>query len=218
MLAVLRSYVYRVDCFSLGARSSAVIEYVRANLNEAHSALENLMANEQALDAVAKAASLMVASFQGGGKVMSCGNGGSMCDALHFAEELTGRFRKDRPALPALSVGDSAHISCAANDFGYDAVFSRYVEAHGNKGDCLLGISTSGRSKNVIEAARVAKSRGLKVIALVGRHDSELGALADLEIATPGGRFADRVQELHIKVIHIMIELIERELFNESYS
>ena len=130
---------------------------------------------------------------------------------------LSGRFRKDRPALGAIAMGDGAHITCSGNDFGFDFIFSRFVEAQGRSGDVLVGISTSGRSKNVIEAAKKAKELGLKVVILTGKPDSELGKLADVEICTPGGKFADRVQELHIKVIHILIELVERQMFNQQY-
>ena len=141
-----------------------------------------------------------------------------MCDAMHFAEELSGRYRLNRKALAAVAISDASHLSCVANDYGYEQVFSRYVEAHGRAGDCLVGISTSGTSRNVLAAAEAAKAAGVKVIALTGRPGSPLGALADIEICTPAGKFADRVQELHIKVVHILIELIERELFPENYA
>ena len=132
-----------------------------------------------------------------------------MCDSMHFAEELTGRFRENRPAIAATAISDASHMSCVGNDYGYEFVFSRYLEAHGRKGDVLLAISTSGTSKNVIRAAEVAKSRGVKVVALTGKDVCLLGDMADLHIATPAGKWADRVQELHIKVIHNLIHLIE---------
>ena len=176
------------------------VQTVRAALQEARSGLENLLSNEEMLGKVVKAADLMVASMQQGGKVMSCGNGGSLCDAMHFAEELSGRFRQDRPAYAAMSLADPSHMSCVSNDYGYEDVFSRFVEGIGREGDVLLGITTSGTSKNVVKAAQAAKAKGIKVVAL---------ELADVAIITPAGRFADRVQELHIKVIHILIELIE---------
>ena len=140
-----------------------------------------------------------------------------MCDAMHFAEELTGRYRQDRPALAATAISDPGHISCVGNDMGYEEVFSRYIEAHGRSGDCLLVLSTSGKSKNVLRAAHTAKSRGLSVIALSGRRSSELEALSDVYVCTPAGAFADRVQELHIKVLHILIELVERHFYPENY-
>jgi D-sedoheptulose 7-phosphate isomerase len=186
-------------------------------LREARDALDSLLANEAAIHAIGEAGRLIAAAFTGGGRVLSCGNGGSMCDAMHFAEELSGRYRLDRKALPATAISDPGHLSCVANDYGYEQVFSRYIEAHGRAGDCLLGISTSGTSRNVLLAAESAKAQGVTVIALTGRPGSRLGALADIDICTPAGRFADRVQELHIKVVHILIELVERELFPENY-
>ena len=186
-------------------------------LTEARSALDALIANETALAAVAEAGRLLSDCLRKGGRVYSCGNGGSMCDAMHFAEELSGRFRRDRKALAATAISDPSHMTCVANDYGYDAVFSRYVEAHGRKGDCLVAISTSGKSPNVLAAARAAAAQGVHVIAMTGRPGSALSELATIEICTPAGRFADRVQELHIKIVHILIELVERSLFPENY-
>ena len=140
-----------------------------------------------------------------------------MCDAMHFAEELSGRYRLHRKGLPAASISDPSHLSCVGNDYGYDRVFARYLEAHGSEGDCLLAISTSGTSANVLAAADYAKHHGIHIIALTGRHGSRLSELSDTDICTPAGQYADRVQELHIKVIHILIELVERELFPENY-
>lgn len=194
------------------------IQQVKAALEEARSGLNNLIANEKALGSVAQAANLMIASLKNGGKVMSCGNGGSLCDAMHFAEELSGRFRKDRPAIAAMSLADPSHMSCVANDFGYEYVFSRFLEAVGRKGDVLLAITTSGTSKNVVKAAEAAKERGVHVVALTGKSDTPICELADVAIVTPAGRFADRVQELHIKLIHIMIELIEAGLAEPTES
>ena len=193
-----------------------MISFVKENLKEAHAALENLLENEQTQQNIVKAAQALVDCFKNEGHVYSCGNGGSMCDAMHFAEELAGRFRLNRPALGAVAMSDGAYMSCVANDFGYDKVFSRFVEAHGRRGDVVLGISTSGKSENVIQALKVAKDKGVFAIALTGRPNSPVGALADIDICTPGGRFADRVQELHIKVIHILIELVERGMFPET--
>lgn len=191
--------------------------HVLSSLSEARSALDNLIANQTACRAIADAGLLLASTFELGGRVFSCGNGGSMCDAMHFAEELSGRYRLDRRGLPATAVSDPGHLSCVSNDYGYEHVFSRYVEAHARAGDCLLAISTSGTSKNVVAAAQAAKKLGVRVIGLTGRPGSLIGQLADLEICTPGGMFADRVQELHIKVIHILIELVERRLFPENY-
>ncbi|TBU77225.1 D-sedoheptulose 7-phosphate isomerase [Phytopseudomonas daroniae] len=195
-----------------------MIEHIRNSLIEASRALDAFLANEQTLANIEQAASLLVASFEAKGKVFSCGNGGSMCDAMHFAEELTGRYRKNRPGIAAVSISDASHISCVANDFGYDHIFSRYVESHGREGDVLLAISTSGKSPNVVKAAEAAKALGIKVIALTGKPGSLLESLADVCICAPGGDFADRTQELHIKVIHILIELIERSLSPQNYA
>lgn len=194
-----------------------MIEHIRNSLLEAQEALSHFIADEKALASIDQAAQLLVDSFALRGKVFSCGNGGSMCDAMHFAEELTGRYRKDRPGIAAVSISDPSHISCVANDFGYDYIFSRYIESHGREGDVLLAISTSGKSPNVVKAAEAARQLGVKVIALTGKPGSLLESLADVCICAPGGAFADRVQELHIKVIHILIELIERKLSPENY-
>jgi D-sedoheptulose 7-phosphate isomerase len=140
-----------------------------------------------------------------------------MCDAMHFAEELTGRFRDNRPGYAALAIGDASHLTCVGNDYGYEQVFARFIQAHGRAGDVLLAISTSGTSKNVVAAATVAKTLGMRIIALTGRAATPLADLADIAIVTPGGKYADRVQELHIKVIHILIELVERRLAPDNY-
>jgi D-sedoheptulose 7-phosphate isomerase len=188
-------------------------------LRQAQEALAQLLQDGETLDRIARAGALIAATLRSGGRVFSCGNGGSMCDAMHFAEELSGRYRLDRPAYAAASISDPSHLSCVGNDYGYEQVFSRYVEAHGHPGDVLLAISTSGGSANVVRAAESARERGVKVIALTGRKGSKLEGLADIAIATPGtSGFADRVQELHIKVIHILIELVERELAPANYA
>lgn len=194
-----------------------MIAHIRANLEEARRSLDNLLTSETTLQEISQAGEVLAECFRQKAHVYSCGNGGSMCDAMHFAEELSGRFRKDRPPLGAIAMGDGAYITCAANDFGYQSVFARFVEAQGRSGDVLLAISTSGKSENVIRAAQAARSIGMKVIALTGRPNSALTELSDVEICTPGGKYADRVQELHIKVIHILIELVERHLFNTNY-
>lgn len=191
-------------------------DHIRHSLHEAKAALDALLANERAVAAIARAAELLVGTFKAGGRVYSCGNGGSMSDAVHFAEELTGRYRENRPGLPALAISDVGHLTCVANDFGYVEVFARFLESHARAGDCLLAISTSGTSANVIKAAETAKARGARVIVLTGKPGSKLAALADVCIGTPAGRYADRVQELHIKVIHILIELVERGMFGTS--
>jgi D-sedoheptulose 7-phosphate isomerase len=190
---------------------------VRTALAEAAASLERLYNDEAALAAITRAGELLADTFAAGGRAYACGNGGSMCDAMHFAEELTGRFRDNRPGYAALAISDASHLSCVGNDYGYEQVFARFVEAHGRAGDVLLAISTSGTSKNVVAAARVAKPLGVRVIALTGRAGTPLAELADIAIVTPAGRYADRVQELHIKVIHILIELVERRLAPGNY-
>ena len=200
------------------ANSTAMRLTILSALGDAQSALSALVSNESALFSTENAAALLIKTFEGGGRVYACGNGGSMSDAIHFAEELTGRFRHNRKGLPAQAISDVGHLTCVANDFGYEQVFSRYLDAHGRPGDCLLAISTSGKSTNVVNAAVTAKELFMSVIALTGQEMSQLGVLADVSIATPAGDFADRVQELHIKVIHILLELIERQFFPENYA
>ncbi len=155
---------------------------------------------------------LLVESLKNGGKIISCGNGGSMCDAMHFAEELTGRYRNNRPALAAISISDASHISCVSNDYGYEFVFSRYLEALGNKGDVLVAFSTSGNSKNVINAIKVARDKGLKVVGLTGKDGGEMASLCDVEIRAPHSQYADRAQEIHIKCVHTLIDFVERNI------
>jgi D-sedoheptulose 7-phosphate isomerase len=185
---------------------------IRSALDEAASGLQRLRQDVAALTAIEAAGALLAQAFIAGNRAYSCGNGGSMCDAMHFAEELTGRFRRDRRPLAALAISDPGHLSCVANDFGYAQIFARFVQAHGRAGDVLLAISTSGTSANVLAAAEAARALSMPVIALTGRPDSPLARLAQVEVCTPAGRFADRVQELHIKVIHVLIELVEHAL------
>jgi D-sedoheptulose 7-phosphate isomerase len=194
-----------------------MIQKIKASLKEAQKALEDLLADEVTLIKIKTAAEMLVQTFQNGGRVFSCGNGGSMSDAMHFAEELTGRYRKNRRGYPAVAISDPSHLTCVANDFGYDQVFSRYLESHGREGDCLIALSTSGKSPNVIMAIDTARSMGTKVIALTGKKGSEMESRADVCICTPCGAFADRVQELHIKVLHILIEMVERHFHPEDY-
>ena len=193
-------------------------ETLRQHFAEAAQLLSQVMADASWLTSVDEASQAFIQSIGAGGKVLSCGNGGSLCDAMHFAEELTGRYRNNRPGIAAVSISDPSHISCVANDFGYDHIFSRYIESHGREGDVLIAISTSGKSPNVVKAAEAAKALGVKVIALTGKPGSLLEGLADVCICAPGGDFADRVQELHIKVLHILIELIERKLSPQNYA
>lgn len=170
------------------------------------------MADQANIESIEQAAKLIAASLRNGGKVMSCGNGGSHCDAMHFAEELTGRYREDRPGYAGIAISDPSHLSCVSNDYGYQYVFSRYLEAVGRSGDVMLGISTSGNSGNIITAIEAAKNKGIKVVALTGKDGGKMAGLADVEIRVPYFGYADRIQEIHIKVIHILIMLIEKEL------
>jgi len=185
---------------------------ISAELNQAAAVLQSFLKDEKNVATIESAAKAISNSIKQGGKVISCGNGGSHCDAMHFAEELTGRYRDNRKALPAICVSDPSHLSCVSNDYGYEFVFSRYLEALGNKGDVLLGISTSGNSANIIRAAQTAKEKGMKVIILSGKDGGKLAPLADIELRVPHFGYADRIQEVHIKIIHILILLIEKEV------
>lgn len=188
-------------------------QHLRDSLAEARALLDVLMADDQWLEKLAYAGDVLSHALRQQRQVISCGNGGSMSDAMHFAEELSGRYRNDRPALPAMAISDPAYLSCTANDYGYEAVFSRYVEAFGRKGDVLLAISTSGNSANVLKAAQTARERGMTIIALTGKDGGKLAKLCDIELRVPHQGFADRIQEVHIKIIHILIAEVERQLF-----
>lgn len=185
---------------------------IKAEFEAAARVLDTFMNDEAKLATIERAARLLAETFKSGGKALSCGNGGSHCDAMHFAEELTGRFRDNRRGFPAIAISDVSHVSCVGNDFGFDFIFSRYVEAVGRSGDVLLAISTSGNSKNVIRALAAAKELGMKTIALTGKDGGEIAreGLADIEIRVPHTGYADRVQEIHIKVIHTLILLVEK--------
>lgn len=191
--------------------------YAQNALMQSLETLQAFMSDEQNLKNIESAAKSIADSFENGGKVLSCGNGGSFCDAMHFAEELTGRFRKDRRALPALAMSDGSHMSCVANDFGYDMVFAKYVEGFGQAGDCLLAISTSGNSPNVLKAVELARSKKMNVIALTGKSGGKLAELSDTSFIVKS-QVTDRIQEVHIKIIHMLIEGIERQLFPEHYA
>jgi D-sedoheptulose 7-phosphate isomerase len=192
--------------------------FILSSLSESKQALDNFISDSSNIESVENAASLMIEALDKGNAIYSCGNGGSMSDAMHFAEELTGRYRKDRAGLSATAICDPGHLSCVANDYGYEYVFSRYLEARARSGDVLLAISTSGKSSNVIKAAEYANEHNISVISLTGAARSPLGRLASVDISTVDFEFADRVQELHIKVLHILIELIERSFFPDNYT
>jgi D-sedoheptulose 7-phosphate isomerase len=188
------------------------MENIKSHFSEAQTILQQFISNEANFVAIEKAAQLMVESIQSGGKIMSCGNGGSLCDAMHFAEELSGRYRENRKALPAISISDVSHMSCVGNDYGYEFVFSRYVEALGNSNDVLLAISTSGQSVNIINAINAAKAKGMKVVGLTGKDGGKMATLCDVEIRAPYSKYADRAQEIHIKCIHSLIDYIEQSV------
>jgi D-sedoheptulose 7-phosphate isomerase len=182
---------------------------IKQHFEEAAQTLQRFLANEENLLTIHRAAVLMSETLRQGGKIISCGNGGSHCDAMHFAEELSGRYRNDRPALAAIAISDPSHLSCVGNDYGFEYVFSRYLEALGREGDVLLAISTSGNSPNVLRAAETAREKAMKIVALTGKDGGRLASLADVEIRAPHSDFADRAQEIHIKAIHAMIDCIE---------
>lgn len=192
-----------------GKAKRKMTDVIFQELQEAHNVLDQFLSNRSNLLSIAGAAELIAAQIPLGGKVMACGNGGSHCDAMHFAEEMTGRFRKDRKPLPAIAISDASHITCTANDYGFEHIFSRYIEALGKKEDVLLVMSTSGNSSNILKAVEAAHLLGMKVVALTGNDGGLLSNVADIEIRVPHFGTSDRIQEIHIKVIHILIQLIE---------
>ena len=187
-------------------------DIINAELNQAAQVLSDFIQHPDTTTKIQRASFIIASAIKSGGKVISCGNGGSHCDAMHFAEELTGRYRDDRRALPALCISDASHISCVGNDYGFESIFSRYIEALGNNGDVLLVLSTSGNSPNILRAVEAAKQKGMKVVALTGKDGGTLGPLADVELRVPHTGYSDRIQEIHIKIIHILILLIERQV------
>ena len=185
---------------------------IASHFLEAAEILKQFIEDKSNFEKIKLAGDKMIQSIREGGKIISCGNGGSMSDAMHFAEELTGRFRENRGPIPAIAISDPSHITCISNDYGYEFIFSRFVESLGRKGDVLLAISTSGNSENILNAVKVAKEKGMFVVALTGKSGGKLAELAELEIRTPKSPWADRVQEIHIKIIHSLIDYIETNL------
>ena len=183
---------------------------ITQSLQESQQVLADFLANPAKIEAIEKAADVLVEALKKGNKILSCGNGGSHCDAMHFAEELSGRYRENRPALAAMAISDPSHISCVSNDFGYNYIFSRFIEGLGNQGDVLVGISTSGNSANIIEAVKSAQAKGMEVILLTGKDGGQLAAYGCHEIRVDHFGYADRIQEIHIKVIHAFILGIEK--------
>ncbi len=182
------------------------------SVNKGIEAIEALK-SEKGLAFIEGVAAAMLSCYRNGGKLLIAGNGGSLCDAMHFAEELTGYFRKERPALPAIALADPGHLTCVGNDAGFDQVFARGIEAHGNVGDLFIALTTSGNSKNLVRAVEVAKERGLQIITFLGKTGGALKGEGDLEWVVEGFEFSDRIQEAHMAAIHIIIERVEQELF-----
>ncbi len=183
---------------------------ILAELQEAQKVLADFCANNENIARIEQVAQLMIDAIKNGKKIFSCGNGGSHCDAMHFAEELSGKYRNTRPALPALAISDPSHISCVGNDYGYAYIFARYLEALGNEGDVLFALSTSGNSENIIKAVEMARQKGMKVVIMSGKDGGKLAGMSDVEVRVPHFGYADRIQEIHIKVIHILMLLIEK--------
>lgn len=191
---------------------------IKASFDEASQVLSAFLDSEECMASVARFAEVAHEALTSGAKLMSCGNGGSMCDAMHFAEEWTGRFRGDRAALPAIAFSDASQLTCIANDFGYDQVFARSVEAYGRPGDVLVSMSTSGNSPNVLNAVAQAKKMGVHTVGLLGKGGGKLADQVDVPIIVPLATTSDRIQEVHIKVLHIVIEAVERVLFPDQYA
>lgn len=191
---------------------------IRQPFEDARATLDAFLSDPRCLAGVRDFVGLAGQTLRAGGTLLACGNGGSMCDAMHFAEEWTGRFRKDRAALPAIAFSDPSQLTCIANDFGFDEVFARSVEAYGRPGDLLVAISTSGGSPNILNALRKARAKGLKTVGLLGKGGGLARELCDVAIVVPLATTSDRIQEVHIKVLHIAIEAVERELFPANYA
>lgn len=187
-------------------------EIIEQSLAEARKTLDDFLASPETVPAMEAIVEVMAAALRGGGKIICCGNGGSLCDATHFAEELTGRFRKNRRPLPAMAVNDPAYMTCVGNDFSFGDIFVRWVEAFGKPDDVLLAISTSGNSENIVAAAEEAHKAGMKVVGLTAEGETRLAEVSDVALLAPRTPYSDRIQEIHIKVIHIVIEALEKEL------
>lgn len=192
-------------------------EFWKTNLTEASQVLSLFLNNSDNIQQCKLFSQLLINTFKNNGTAFTCGNGGSHCDSMHFAEELTGRYKKDRRPLGALALGDSSHVTCVSNDYGFEHIFSRQIEALGRKGDVLIGISTSGNSQNVINAIEKAKQLGIQTVGLLGKDGGKLKRIVDIPIIVPANT-SERIQEVHIKIIHIVIESVERVIFPENYA
>lgn len=187
-------------------------DLVARELSEINKIMEEVLGNSTLQQSLADAGAILQEAFRNGNAVFTLGNGGSMCDAMHFAEELSGRYRHNRKPLPASAISDPSYLTCVANDYGYDEVFARYLRAHGRKGDVVCAFSTSGNSPNVLLAAAVAKEKGMHLIGFTGKNGGRLAGFCDIELRAPASEFADRAQEVHIKLVHILIRLVESGL------
>lgn len=185
------------------------MQKILRHFEEAQKTLQEFINNKNNFLKIELAGKLLIECIKNGNKIISCGNGGSMCDAMHFAEELSGRYRNDRPAFPAIAISDPSHLTCVGNDYGFESIFSRMIEAIGKPGDILFAISTSGNSANILKAIEEAKKKGLKIIGLTGKDGGIMASLCDIEIRAPKSEYSDRVQEIHIKVIHSLIDYVE---------
>ena len=184
-------------------------------IQESKDGMNSLIENKEIINNIKKASDLIVKTISNNSRIFSCGNGGSMCDAMHFSEELSGRFRANRKGLPSISISDPSYLTCVANDFGFEFVFSRFLEANSTKDDLLLAISTSGESKNIIKACEYCKFNSIKLITLTGKQNSTMSKYADIDICTPNGKYSDRVQEIHTSLIHIIVEMVEDLIFHD---
>lgn len=184
-----------------------------SSIKESRHGIDNLLNNPAVLENIEKASKLIAKKIHNNSKIFACGNGGSMCDAMHFAEELSGRFRENRRGLSAISISDPSFLTCAANDFGFEFVFSRFLEANSNSHDLLLAISTSGRSPNIVKACEYCRKNDISLITLTGKNQSIISKFSDIDICTPNGKYSDRVQELHTLIIHLLVELVEDLIF-----
>ncbi len=187
-------------------------QIIKANFEEAQRILNEFLRDESNINNIEISGNHLLKCLKSGKKILVCGNGGSMSDSMHFAEEFTGRFKNNRVSFPCIAISDPAYLSCVANDFGYENVFSRFVEGIGNKGDVLLVISTSGNSQNVVNAVHCAREKGMLVIALTGKDGGKLASICDIEIRAPYSNYSDRAQEIHIKVLHSLIDYVENNI------
>ena len=197
----------------LEIKEEVTLENIIAHSTHEASQAMSCLENSENLKFIHDVSHCLVSCFRNGNKLLIAGNGGSLCDAMHFAEELTGQFRKKRAALPAIALSEPGHLTCTANDMGYDGVFARGVEAFGKPGDLFVGLTTSGNSPNIVRAFEEAKKRGLKTVSFLGKTGGALKGVADFEMLIENFNTSDRIQEVHMAAIHIIIEAMEYELF-----